>query len=99
MTMSLDVIALPEVDEVQITTITDNALDVLMASTLVAKRFPLRRDVFDHDLPIAEHGYSVLIRVRRGDARATVLFDTGVSRKGILWNLDALEIDAKAIQA
>jgi 7,8-dihydropterin-6-yl-methyl-4-(beta-D-ribofuranosyl)aminobenzene 5'-phosphate synthase len=97
--MAQETIALPEVDDVQITTITDNALDVLMASTPIARRFPLRRDVFDHDLPIAEHGYSVLIRARRGDARSTVLFDTGVSRKGVLWNLDALEIDAKAIQA
>src|SRR5262249_12328513 len=99
MTMSQEVIALPEIDEIQITTITDNSLDVLMASTSVARRFPLRRDVFDHDLPIAEHGYSVLVRARRGDARATMRFDTGVSRKRILWNLDALEIDAKAIQA
>ncbi len=93
------VVSLPEVDEVQITTITDNSLDVLMASTAIARRFPLKRDVFDHTFPIAEHGYSVLIRARRGDAWNTVLFDTGVSRRGILWNFDALEIDAKNIQA
>jgi 7,8-dihydropterin-6-yl-methyl-4-(beta-D-ribofuranosyl)aminobenzene 5'-phosphate synthase len=97
--MFSQVISLPEVDEVQITTITDNSLDVLMASTAVAKRFPLQRDVFDHALPVAEHGYSVLIRVKSGDRRGTVLFDTGVSRKGILWNFDALAIDAKEIQA
>lgn len=92
-------VSLPEVDEVQITTITDNSLDMLMASTETARRFPLKRDVFGHDFPVAEHGYSVLIRVRRDETWATVLFDTGVSRRGILWNLDALEIDAKIIQA
>ena len=92
-------IALPEVDEVQITTITDNSLDILMAGHAVAQRFPLRRGVFDSALPIAEHGYSVLVRVRDGERRETVLFDTGVSRKGILWNLDVLEIDLKAVQA
>jgi 7,8-dihydropterin-6-yl-methyl-4-(beta-D-ribofuranosyl)aminobenzene 5'-phosphate synthase len=92
-------ISLPVVDEVQITTITDNSLDILMASTAVARRFPLREDLFDHAFPIAEHGYSVLIRVRAGEREGTVLFDTGVSRKGILWNFDVLEIDAKAIQA
>src|SRR5258708_2325279 len=97
--MSFEQINLPEVDEVQITTITDNSLDILMASTAVARRFPLQKDVFGHAFPVAEHGYSVLIRVRQGDKRGTVLFDTGVSRKGILWNFDALEIDAKEIQA
>jgi 7,8-dihydropterin-6-yl-methyl-4-(beta-D-ribofuranosyl)aminobenzene 5'-phosphate synthase len=97
--MSTDQIQLPEVDEVQITTITDNSLDMFMASTEVARRLPWHQDIFGHTFPIAEHGYSVLLRVRRGDNRGTVLFDTGVSRQGILWNFDVLEIDAKEIQA
>jgi hypothetical protein len=33
-------IALPAVDEVQVTIIVDNSLDILMASTDVARRFP-----------------------------------------------------------
>jgi 7,8-dihydropterin-6-yl-methyl-4-(beta-D-ribofuranosyl)aminobenzene 5'-phosphate synthase len=37
--------------------------------------------------------------VSNGDKQGTVLFDTGVSRRGILWNFDVLEIDAKEIQA
>ena len=74
-------VSLPEVDEVQITTITDNSLDMLMASTETARRFPLKRDLFSHDLPVAEHGYSVLIRVRRAETWATVLFDTGQSAR------------------
>ncbi len=97
--MSHQTIPLPAVDSVQITTISDNALDLLMASTPVARRFPLKPDVFAHPFPIAEHGYSVLINVRAGDRRGTVLFDTGVSRRGILWNLDVLEIDLKKVQA
>ena len=97
--MSRETIALPEVDGVEITTITDNSLDVLMADTPVAKRWPLKPDVFGGPFPIAEHGYSVLIRVRAGERRGTVLFDTGVSRRGILWNLDVLEIDLMEVQA
>src|SRR5262249_30507397 len=49
--------------------------------------------------PLAEHGFSALIRVKRGEKSGTVLFDTGVSRRGILYNLDALEVDAADIQA
>ena len=53
-----------------------------------------------HDsLPIAEHGYSALLTVKRGDATAQVMFDTGVSPKGILYNMDAMEIDAGGLRA
>jgi 7,8-dihydropterin-6-yl-methyl-4-(beta-D-ribofuranosyl)aminobenzene 5'-phosphate synthase len=48
---------------------------------------------------MSEHGFSALIRVIQGEKSATVLFDTGLSRRGIPHNLDALEIDAADIQA
>ena len=90
---------LPGVDEVSISLIVDNSVDLLLASSDVAKRFKLGANPFEGLLPIAEHGYSVLIRAKRGKSTATVLFDTGVSKKGILHNLDVLEINAQDIQA
>jgi 7,8-dihydropterin-6-yl-methyl-4-(beta-D-ribofuranosyl)aminobenzene 5'-phosphate synthase len=92
-------ISLPEVDEAKITLIMDNSVDLLVASTDVARRFPLGPNPFDRPLPMAEHGFSALITVKQGDNSGAVLFDTGVTRKGLLHNLDALEIDAKDIQA
>lgn len=83
-------IALTEVDDVRITLVTDNSIDMLMASTDVARRLPLGPNPFDRPVPIAEHGFSALIRVQRGDKQGTVLFDTGLSRHGLLDNLDAL---------
>jgi 7,8-dihydropterin-6-yl-methyl-4-(beta-D-ribofuranosyl)aminobenzene 5'-phosphate synthase len=77
----------------------DNSVDSLMGSTDVASRYPLSPDAFKLPLPLAEHGFSVLIRTKRGEKTAIVLFDTGVSRSGILNNIDALDIDAKSIQA
>ena len=56
-------IPLPTVDEVKITLVTDNSFDLLMAGTEVAQRFPLMPNAFDGALPIAEHGFSALIRV------------------------------------
>jgi hypothetical protein len=56
-------------DAVSITIVTDNSFDLLMASTDVAHRLPLGPNPFEHPLPIAEHGFSVLIEVRRGDRR------------------------------
>jgi 7,8-dihydropterin-6-yl-methyl-4-(beta-D-ribofuranosyl)aminobenzene 5'-phosphate synthase len=92
-------LTLPEVDQVNITLIVDNSVDLLMTSSDVAKRFKLGANPFERQLPIAEHGYSALIRVKKGNSSATVLFDTGVSRKGILHNLDTLEINLSDVQA
>lgn len=89
----------PEVDEVRVSIIVDNGFDMLMASTDVVRRFPLGPNPFEDSLPIAEHGFSALIRVRRGDKLGTVLFDTGISRTGVLYNMDAMEINISDIQA
>ena len=90
---------IPPVDEATITVVMDNSIDLLMPSTEIAYRFPLSHDAFKNPLPLAEHGFSVLIRTKRGEKEAAVLFDTGVSRKGLLYNLDALEIDLKTLRA
>lgn len=77
----------------------DNSIDILMGNTEVAHRFPLGPNPFEKPLPMAEHGFSVLIRTRLGEKQAAVLFDTGVSQRGILYNLDALEISLNEVQA
>ena len=58
-----------------------------------------RENPFERQLAIAEHGFSALIWVKRGDATSTVLFDTGVSNNGLLHNLDALEINKADLRA
>lgn len=97
--MSPIAIALAEADTARVTLVTDNAIDLLMAGSAVARRFPMGPNPFDRPLPIAEHGFSALIEVQREGRRGTVLFDTGVSRAGLLYNLDALEIRAQDLQA
>jgi 7,8-dihydropterin-6-yl-methyl-4-(beta-D-ribofuranosyl)aminobenzene 5'-phosphate synthase len=97
--MTANTIAPAPVDEVRITTIVDNSFDLLMASTGVARRLPLSERQIARGLPIAEHGFSVLVEARRGDQRASVLFDTGVSPRGILYNLDALEVRTDEVGA
>lgn len=107
--MSFPTITLPEADQVKITLLVDNSLDLLMPGNEVAERFifspkwlakfSANADVFDAPLPYAEHGFSALIEVSRGDQQCTALFDTGVTRTGLLWNMDALEVDPADIQA
>jgi 7,8-dihydropterin-6-yl-methyl-4-(beta-D-ribofuranosyl)aminobenzene 5'-phosphate synthase len=97
--MTAGTIPLLEADAVRITIVTDNSIDLLMADTDVAHRMPLGPNPFERPLPIAEHGFSVLIDVGRGGRRGKVLFDTGLSRTGLLYNLDALEIDPADVGA
>ncbi len=102
-------ISLSSVDRVQITLIMDNTLDLLIPGTENVERFFLsdrwlekfkaQENILDGPLPYAEHGFSAFISTQRGTKQGTVLFDTGVSRKGILWNIDALEIQLTDIQA
>lgn len=88
-----------EVDQVTISIIMDNSIDLLMASTDIAKRMPLGPNPFRRPLPVAEHGFSVLIKVKQGDKDGQVLFDAGLSSRGLLYNIDALEINLSDVQA
>src|SRR5215467_16050262 len=92
-------LALPAIDGVEITTIMDNALDLLTASTLVAKRFPVNRDLFSPHQLRAEHGVSLLVTILNQGKRETILFDTGVTPDGALHNLALLGVDLSSIQA
>ena len=48
---------------------------------------------------VAEHGFSALVTVRRGDRSHTVLFDTGVSPDGMASNIERLGINVADIEA
>ena len=98
-----------EVDEVRVAKVVDNTIDVLMASNEVAEWYMLgpkwlpivsqHPNPLERMRPVAEHGFSALIKVNRGGLTSTALFDTRVSQSGLLNNLDALEIKAPDLQA
>ncbi|HZU70587.1 MAG TPA: MBL fold metallo-hydrolase [Ktedonobacteraceae bacterium] len=97
--MPQSTILLQPVDTVKVTIIMDNSLDLLMTGTEVAQRIKLGPHPFERNLPIGEHGFSVLINVKDGERSGTVLFDTGLNPRNFLYNLDALEIDLADTQA
>jgi len=105
--LAIDPIALPEVDEVTITTLADNVFDALLASapgvtrarpnsgTVPAEQFTAGTTVAGMR---AEHGFSALVSARRGDAETTLLFDTGVSPDGMTANAERLGIGFGDVQ-
>ena len=51
------------------------------------------------DLPVAEHGFSVLIRVFSGDETSCVLFDTGGTKKGMVENAERMGINLSEVES
>ncbi|MBI3948834.1 MAG: MBL fold metallo-hydrolase [Acidobacteria bacterium] len=95
--MTTDSVTLKQVDRVEITTILDNTVDVLLPSTDTAKRFRLQTDGFEREALLAEHGFAALVTVSLGNSSESLLFDAGLSRKGLIHNMDVMEIKPKEL--
>lgn len=106
---AVDPIALEPVDEVVITMLVDNSFDALMGDVGPARRVkpvelataaaPQFLDGATAPGLVAEHGFSALVRVRRGSQTHTLLFDTGVSPDGLVTNVERMGIDVTEIEA
>jgi len=86
---------LTEVDKLEVTVLIDNYTDaLLLLGTEVVKR-PLQ--IRPPKLPLAEHGFSCLIKVYSGSEKHVVLMDTGVSATCLFYNSDVLGIDLSEV--
>jgi 7,8-dihydropterin-6-yl-methyl-4-(beta-D-ribofuranosyl)aminobenzene 5'-phosphate synthase len=88
---------LKEVDKAEILLILDNTIDIFLASTEQAKRFPLP-DALSRETLVAEHGFAALVSVTRGNTSASLLFDAGLSKNGLMHNMDVLEVRPNELQ-
>jgi 7,8-dihydropterin-6-yl-methyl-4-(beta-D-ribofuranosyl)aminobenzene 5'-phosphate synthase len=107
-------ILLNPVERVEVLTLIDNVLDLLLLSTDVAKRMgpagtegqrmpvveaPLLESGDAADAPVAEHGLSFLVSVTSGAGRRTLLFDTGSTVGTVVHNLRALGVSSGEIES
>jgi 7,8-dihydropterin-6-yl-methyl-4-(beta-D-ribofuranosyl)aminobenzene 5'-phosphate synthase len=93
-------VALKEVDRVEVLTLMDNFVDVLLEDTGVVTRHPKASgEEIPTETLLAEHGLSLLIRVERRTEKHTILFDTGYNSIGVLHNMDKLDIDPSETEA
>ena len=104
---AVDPVRLEPVDEVTITTLVDNVFDGLLPGAETVTRASLRAGhvaapQFEGGGTSAgmraEHGFSALVRVRRGATTTTLLFDTGISPDGMTDNADRLGVDLGDVQ-
>ena len=108
-----EVLPLEPVDELTVLTVCDNAMDMLLPDEGPAKRLSLpwmsrQAPMLDAptlaggkvpDAPLAQHGFSALVEVRKGDRVHRLLFDTGVTPDGCAGNLRRLGHDLAGIEA
>ncbi len=92
--MAIETVKLKEAVKIEITSLMDNSMDFLSSNT--------RKEVQTlwqwngrtrSEIPFAEHGFSMLIRVFGGEEVCTVLFDTGISPEGVVANAKRMGID------
>lgn len=106
---AVDPIALEPVDEVVVTTLVDNVFDaLLMDDSERIRRAGFKAGVADAaqfeggSTTVglrAEHGFSALVTVRRGDTTTRLLFDTGLSPDAMVVNAERLGVDPREVQA
>lgn len=93
------VVSLKPVNRVEVLSIMDNSIDVLMGNTPIARRAPRTRDSFSRPQLRAEHGVSMLVTIHDNGNKDSFLFDTGVTIDGVLHNMDALEVKPNELHA
>ncbi len=93
-------VPLKQADRVEILTLIDNYIDLLLPATDIMTRPPLAKEgQILADTLLAEHGLSLLITVYQGEAKHTILLDTGYTKVGLLHNMERLGINAGNIEA
>ena len=105
-------VTLPEIDSLSITLLVDNYTDRLLPSSLIAIRPPMMKNeqFLPPPPPLAEHGFSALIRVASNYNMAyqnkgqslnenIILFDCGTSVNGVLSNAEILGINFNSINS
>ncbi|MDW0246922.1 MAG: MBL fold metallo-hydrolase [Nitrososphaeraceae archaeon] len=94
--------SLQEIESAKITILVDNITDRLLPSSSIVKRPPMISNQTISKSPIAEHGFSALLEISYVHENVTktnkFLFDTGVSKEGIVNNSDVLGINLKDIE-
>jgi 7,8-dihydropterin-6-yl-methyl-4-(beta-D-ribofuranosyl)aminobenzene 5'-phosphate synthase len=105
-----ELLPLETVDELSVLTVCDNTVDGLLPDQGPAKRLslggqvpvlaaPTLRDGKAPDAPLAQHGFSALVEIRKGDRVHKLLFDTGLTPDGCVENLRRMGRDTADIEA
>ena len=92
-------VSLTPVDSADVTILDDNYCDLLLAGSEIAQRPPIRWDSFTSESFRAEHGYALLLTVRRDGHSSSILYDAGLGRDTVAHNMDVLGLQTGDLRA
>jgi 7,8-dihydropterin-6-yl-methyl-4-(beta-D-ribofuranosyl)aminobenzene 5'-phosphate synthase len=104
-------VPLEAVDAVTVTTLVDNVCDMLAPDQGPAKRLNLGSPGAPRlatslleggealDAPLAEHGFSALVNVRKNGSEHRILFDAGLTPDGLTENMRRMSLSPKDLEA
>ncbi len=103
----MEAIPLEPVDSLTVTTLVDNVTDMLLVDHGPAKRPPMASSARvparvleggdTDDALRAEHGFSVLVTIAKGEREIRVLFDAGRTPDGLVENMRRLDMSPRDI--
>jgi len=90
---------LEEVDRVEILTLQDNYIDIVAGdnSKVIQRGMAVKEGKVKNSI-LAEHGFSALVTVTRGEQSRCMLFDFGFSADGAARNAKALDADLSRVE-
>ncbi len=94
-----DRVTLLPIDIADVTILVDNFVDILLPGTEMVQRAPLVWDWSEREQLIAEHGYSLLLKVQRDGRSESMLYDAGLGRNTVLHNMDVLDLRSNDLRA
>src|SRR5215469_471322 len=89
---------LRDLEKAEITCLVDNNVDILLPNTQLAHRPSLGENWFERSL-IAEHGFSVVLKLEINGTEHKLLFDSGLSPLAAAHNADVLDLDLTDCEA
>ena len=95
----METASLSPVDTVDVTILVDNTIDINLPGSAIAHRAPRHYDWAERAQLRAEHGYALLLTVRRGQDSQSILYDSGLGRDTLVHNMDVLEIRPGGLRA
>jgi 7,8-dihydropterin-6-yl-methyl-4-(beta-D-ribofuranosyl)aminobenzene 5'-phosphate synthase len=106
-TTALGQFNIAEVDGLEVLSLVDNSVDYLSTNDKkevqsfrqwTKKRNGQECTKFHSQLPFAEHGFAMLVRVLRGRKSVSILFDTGISADGVVENAKRMGLNLSEVE-
>lgn len=88
---------LKDIDNVEITCLVDNVVNMLLPSTPVARRAVVAKNWYEKPL-IAEHGFCAALTVHKEGVKHTFLVDSGLDPLTAFHNVDVLGFDISSCE-